>query len=74
MKAVSSATLLRVYLMSDIVELPGAIFSVEVLQSPINTDLDQVTVYICASNLRPLGVLNGDWVCLFYSFVFPHSM
>jgi peroxin-6 len=52
---------------------PGAIFSAKALQSPIDGDLDQVTVYICASNLRPLGVLNGDWVCLFYSLVFLHS-
>ncbi|KAF8553388.1 AAA-domain-containing protein [Imleria badia] len=59
------------FLMSTILPSPeplsqanegGAVFSVKALQSPIDADLDQVTVYICASNLRPLGVLNGDWV------------
>lgn len=50
--------------MSNIVTLSGAIFFAEALQAPIDADLDQVTVYIRTSNLRPLGVLNGDWVCL----------
>ena len=60
------ATLLCAWLTFDVVKLSGAVFSAKALQSPIDADLDQVTVYICASNLRPLGVLNGDWVCLFF--------
>lgn len=53
--------------MCNIVKLSGAVFSAKALQSPIDADLDQVTVYIRTSNLRPLGVLNGDWVCFFCS-------
>lgn len=59
--------------MSNIVKFSGVIFSAQALQSPIDVDLDQVTIYIRTSDLRPLGVLNGDWVCFFYSLVFPHS-
>ncbi|KAF8422169.1 P-loop containing nucleoside triphosphate hydrolase protein [Boletus edulis BED1] len=40
----------------------GAMFSAKGLQSPIDADLDHFTIYIRTSNLRPLGVLNGDWV------------
>ncbi|KAG6376029.1 P-loop containing nucleoside triphosphate hydrolase protein [Boletus reticuloceps] len=40
----------------------GAVFSAKGLQSPIDADLDHFTIYIRTSNLRPLGVLNGDWV------------
>ncbi|KAF8448096.1 hypothetical protein L210DRAFT_3501518, partial [Boletus edulis BED1] len=39
----------------------GAMFSAKGLQSPIDADLDHFTIYIRTSNLRPLGVLNGDW-------------
>ncbi|KAG8217400.1 AAA-domain-containing protein [Butyriboletus roseoflavus] len=48
--------------MSNIVKLSGIIFSANALQSPIDADLDQVTVYIRTSDLGPLGVLNGDWI------------
>ncbi|KAG9318351.1 hypothetical protein JVU11DRAFT_441 [Chiua virens] len=46
---------------NESVKAPGVVFSVDTLRSPIDADLDQVTVYVCASSLRPLGVLNGDW-------------
>ena len=49
----------------DIIELLGAVFSVKVMQSPIDADLDHVTVYIGVSYLRQLGVLDGDWVSFF---------
>ncbi|KAH0830459.1 AAA-domain-containing protein [Lanmaoa asiatica] len=47
---------------NESVKLSRAAFSAKALRSPIDADLDQVTVYLRTSNLRPLGVLNGDWV------------
>lgn len=43
-------------------EHSDAVFFPQPLQSPIDADMDQFTVYLRTSDLRPLGVLNGDWV------------
>lgn len=67
------AVLSCVWFTSDVVTLLGAMFSAKGLQSPIDADLDHFTIYIRTSNLRPLGVLNGDWVCLSRLLVFPYS-
>lgn len=60
--------------MFNTVQLSEAVFPVKALRSPIDIDLDQITVYVCISNLRPLGVLNGDWACYFIRFVPPLNL
>ncbi|KIJ17306.1 hypothetical protein PAXINDRAFT_175808 [Paxillus involutus ATCC 200175] len=40
----------------------GISFSLKALDTPVDYDLDEVTLYIRTSALRALGVLNGDWV------------
>ncbi|KIK91652.1 hypothetical protein PAXRUDRAFT_830654 [Paxillus rubicundulus Ve08.2h10] len=37
-------------------------FSLKALHTPVDYDLDEVTLYIRTSALRALGVLSGDWV------------
>ncbi|KIJ69555.1 hypothetical protein HYDPIDRAFT_179330 [Hydnomerulius pinastri MD-312] len=40
----------------------GGSLSLKALRAPIDRDLDEVTLYIRTNDLRPLGMLNGDWV------------
>ncbi|KAF9233934.1 hypothetical protein BU15DRAFT_66162 [Melanogaster broomeanus] len=43
------------------VQSPGAVFSLKALHAPVDHYLDETTLYVRTSDLRPLGVLNGDW-------------
>lgn len=40
----------------------GSSFVVDPLSSPIDTRFEDVSLHVRTSDLRPLGVLNGDWV------------
>lgn len=40
----------------------GSSFAVEPLSRPLDTQFEDVSLHIRTSDLRPLGVLNGDWV------------
>ncbi|KAI6038954.1 AAA-domain-containing protein [Pisolithus marmoratus] len=44
------------------VDSPGVNFCVKPLPSPVDPQLDDISIYIRTSDLRLLGVLNGDWV------------
>ncbi|KAF9228544.1 AAA-domain-containing protein [Gyrodon lividus] len=46
----------------EIVQSPEASFFLKALHTPVDYDLDEATLYIRTCALRPLGMLNGDWV------------
>ncbi|KAH7889857.1 hypothetical protein F5I97DRAFT_1848016 [Phlebopus sp. FC_14] len=47
---------------SDWRDLCGASFYLNALQGPVDHALDEAALYIQTSDLRTIGVLNGDWI------------